>query len=64
MATELTALVVGASRGLGFALVDEWLKRGARVIATVRRRSEELGALQSTKKASMFAVIIGKGSKQ
>ena len=47
MAIELTVLVVGASRGLGLALVDEWLKRGARVIATVRRPSEDLSALQS-----------------
>lgn len=31
-----TALVIGASRGLGLALVEEYLKRGWHVIATVR----------------------------
>ncbi|MFC4527342.1 SDR family NAD(P)-dependent oxidoreductase [Dyella halodurans] len=31
-----TALIVGASRGLGLALAHEYLKRGWRVIATVR----------------------------
>ena len=32
----LTALIIGASRGLGLALAEEYLKRGWRVIATVR----------------------------
>lgn len=36
MSTPPTALIVGASRGLGLALVDEYLKRGWHVIATVR----------------------------
>jgi NAD(P)-dependent dehydrogenase (short-subunit alcohol dehydrogenase family) len=31
-----TALIIGASRGLGLALADEYLKRGWQVIATVR----------------------------
>lgn len=31
-----TALIVGASRGLGLALVQEYLKRGWNVVATVR----------------------------
>jgi NAD(P)-dependent dehydrogenase (short-subunit alcohol dehydrogenase family) len=34
--SEKTALIVGASRGLGLALVEEYLKRGWRVVATVR----------------------------
>lgn len=34
-----SVLVVGASRGLGLALVREWLRRGARVTATVRSRA-------------------------
>jgi NAD(P)-dependent dehydrogenase (short-subunit alcohol dehydrogenase family) len=46
MADRLTALIVGASRGLGLALAEEWLKRDARVIATVRSASHELTALQ------------------
>ncbi|MFY0405947.1 SDR family NAD(P)-dependent oxidoreductase [Solicola sp. PLA-1-18] len=33
---DLTVLVVGASRGLGLAIVQEHLRRGARVVATVR----------------------------
>jgi NAD(P)-dependent dehydrogenase (short-subunit alcohol dehydrogenase family) len=31
-----TALIIGASRGLGLALAQEYLKRGWRVVATVR----------------------------
>jgi NAD(P)-dependent dehydrogenase (short-subunit alcohol dehydrogenase family) len=34
--TEPTALIIGASRGLGLALAEEYLKRGWRVVATVR----------------------------
>jgi NAD(P)-dependent dehydrogenase (short-subunit alcohol dehydrogenase family) len=41
-----TALIVGASRGLGLELAEKWLKRGARVIATVRTPSERLSTLQ------------------
>ena len=37
--------MVGASRGLGLALVEEWLGRGWRVIATVRKPSDDLGGL-------------------
>jgi NAD(P)-dependent dehydrogenase (short-subunit alcohol dehydrogenase family) len=40
-----TALVIGASRGLGLALVEEWCGRGWRVIATVRSHSEGLEAV-------------------
>jgi NAD(P)-dependent dehydrogenase (short-subunit alcohol dehydrogenase family) len=36
MTTPPTALILGASRGLGLALADEYLKRGWRVIATAR----------------------------
>ncbi len=38
-------MVVGASRGLGLALVEEWLGRGWRVIATVRKPSADLDGL-------------------
>ena len=34
--TGKTALIIGASRGLGFALAAEFLARGWRVTATVR----------------------------
>lgn len=36
-----TALIVGASRGLGLGLVAEHLKRGFHVIATVRKSEDE-----------------------
>jgi NADP-dependent 3-hydroxy acid dehydrogenase YdfG len=34
---EKVALIIGASRGLGYALVEEYLKRGWHVIATERK---------------------------
>jgi NAD(P)-dependent dehydrogenase (short-subunit alcohol dehydrogenase family) len=40
-----TVLIVGASRGLGLALAEEYCSRGWQVIATVRRRSEPISAL-------------------
>jgi len=33
---QKTVLLIGASRGLGFAMVEEYLKRGWRVIATMQ----------------------------
>ncbi|WP_448031824.1 SDR family NAD(P)-dependent oxidoreductase [Bradyrhizobium liaoningense] len=42
MAKQKTALIVGASRGLGLALAEEYCARGFRVIATVRRPAKEL----------------------
>ncbi|TDG03862.1 SDR family NAD(P)-dependent oxidoreductase [Paraburkholderia guartelaensis] len=38
-AHQKTVLLIGASRGLGFAMVEEYLKRGWRVIATGRAGS-------------------------
>lgn len=35
-AKKFSALIVGASRGLGLALVEEYLRRGWHVVATVR----------------------------
>lgn len=37
--SQKTVLLVGASRGLGFAMVEEYLRRGWRVIATARASS-------------------------
>src|SRR5471030_515854 len=37
---QKTVLIFGASRGLGFAMVEEYLKRGWRVIATGRDSSK------------------------
>ena len=36
---QKTVLLIGASRGLGFAMVEEYLKRGCRVVATGRKAS-------------------------
>jgi NAD(P)-dependent dehydrogenase (short-subunit alcohol dehydrogenase family) len=58
MAERLTALIVGASRGLGLALAEEWLKRDARVIATVRSDSEELKTLQERFPSSLEIKIV------
>ena len=58
MADRLTALIVGASRGLGLALAEEWLKRDARVIATVRSDSEELKTLQQRFRGSLEIKIV------
>jgi NAD(P)-dependent dehydrogenase (short-subunit alcohol dehydrogenase family) len=58
MAERLTALIVGASRGLGLALAGEWLKRDARVIATVRSDSEELKTLQERFPGSLEIKIV------
>ncbi len=42
MHTTRTALVIGASRGLGLVLAQELARRGWRVIATTRRDSDAL----------------------
>ncbi|UEG54862.1 SDR family NAD(P)-dependent oxidoreductase [Mucilaginibacter daejeonensis] len=46
MENKQTVLVVGASRGLGLALVEEYCKRGFDVIATVRQQTDALQGLQ------------------
>jgi len=43
MSTPSTALIVGASRGLGLALAREYLQRGWHVVATVRDRLQHTG---------------------
>lgn len=53
MATASTVLIVGASRGLGLALAEEWLRRDARVIATQRSASQELSALHGRYSGSL-----------
>jgi len=45
---QQTALVVGASRGLGLALAEEYLKRGWQVIGTVRGSNTPLHGLKSS----------------
>jgi NAD(P)-dependent dehydrogenase (short-subunit alcohol dehydrogenase family) len=58
MAERSTALIVGASRGLGLALTEEWLKRDAHVIATVRSPSRELKALQDRYPRSLEIEVV------
>jgi NAD(P)-dependent dehydrogenase (short-subunit alcohol dehydrogenase family) len=53
MQRQSTVMVVGASRGLGLALVQEWCSRGERVIATVRRQSDALQTLARRFPASL-----------
>ncbi|WP_322102878.1 SDR family NAD(P)-dependent oxidoreductase [Paraburkholderia sp. J41] len=45
MGTKKTVLIVGASRGLGLALAEEYCERGWQVIATSRGRSPGLQRL-------------------
>lgn len=45
MTDKQTALIIGASRGLGLGLVREYLNRGWRVIATARGANEALHGL-------------------
>ena len=47
MTDDSVILIVGASRGLGLALADEYCKRGCHVIATSRGRSVGLDALRA-----------------
>ena len=47
MANKRTILIIGASRGLGLALVEQFCSRDWHVIATVRRKSPALDALKA-----------------
>ena len=53
MANKPTILIVGASRGLGLALVEQFCSRDWHVIATVRRKSAALDALKARFPASL-----------
>jgi NAD(P)-dependent dehydrogenase (short-subunit alcohol dehydrogenase family) len=47
LSSDKTLLLIGASRGLGFALAEEYLKRGWNVVATERSRTtSQLHTLQ------------------
>lgn len=48
MSHRRTILIIGASRGLGLALADQFCRRNWSVIATVRGRSSGLDALQAS----------------
>src|ERR1700692_3840527 len=53
MTTESTVLILGASRGLGLAMAEEWLKGDAKVLARQRRPSRDLSELQGRYPASL-----------
>ena len=53
MTRTSTVLVIGASRGLGLALVEEWCGRGWRVTATTRGPADQLAALAARFPASL-----------
>src|SRR3546814_7915834 len=54
--TQKTILLIGASRGLGLAMAEGYLKRGWRVIATGRESSTE--RLRQIAKASHGALEV------
>lgn len=67
MANQTTVLIVGASRGLGRALVEDWLGRGWRVIATARGQADGLQDLSVRFPASLEVETVDidqKGSVQ
>ena len=54
-----SVLITGANRGIGLALVKEFLKQGNRVIATARQpdKADELNALSKTYHEPNYTVI-------
>ncbi len=54
-----SVLITGANRGIGLALVKEFLKQGDRVIATARQpdKADELNALSKTYHEPNYTVI-------
>jgi NAD(P)-dependent dehydrogenase (short-subunit alcohol dehydrogenase family) len=51
--SQHTALLLGASRGLGLGLAREYLARGWRVIATARSDASKLEALEKSAKGNL-----------
>jgi NAD(P)-dependent dehydrogenase (short-subunit alcohol dehydrogenase family) len=58
MATRKTVLIIGASRGLGLALAEEYCGRDYQVIATVRAASKALDDLAARFPASLTIEIV------
>ena len=56
MADKKTAIVTGASQGIGAGLVEAFLKEGHNVVATSRRVSQSLIGLTRTSTPSMVVV--------
>jgi NAD(P)-dependent dehydrogenase (short-subunit alcohol dehydrogenase family) len=59
MTTKSTVLILGASRGLGLAMAEEWLKRDAKVIAAQRSVSRDLSELQGRYPGSVEIETVG-----
>jgi NAD(P)-dependent dehydrogenase (short-subunit alcohol dehydrogenase family) len=57
-ASQKTALLLGASRGLGLGLAREYLARGWRVIATARSKGSKLEALAKTAKGNLRVELV------
>ena len=53
MPNKKTALILGASRGLGLGLAREYLTRGWRVIGTARKDASKLEALEKDAKGDL-----------
>ena len=53
MPSQHTALLLGASRGLGLGLAGEYLARGWRVVATARDNGAKLEALEKNAKGNL-----------
>ncbi len=62
--TYSTALVTGASRGIGLGLVRELLAGGATVVATVRSSSNGLSELASEASGRLHIVQLDTGSAE
>ncbi|WP_374625590.1 SDR family oxidoreductase [Pandoraea sp.] len=59
VSTQKTVLLIGASRGLGYAMAEEYLRRGWRVIATARAGSSgRLAALAATVGGALEVEIV------
>ena len=57
-----TALIIGASRGLGLALVEEYWKRGWRVVGTVRGIGNSLQQAHKAVEGDVSGVVAGLGT--
>ena len=53
MPSQYTALLLGASRGLGLGLAHEYLARGWRVVATARSDASKLEVLKTSAKGNL-----------
>jgi NAD(P)-dependent dehydrogenase (short-subunit alcohol dehydrogenase family) len=64
MADKKTAIVTGASQGIGAGLVEAFLKEGYNVVATSRNVSQSLTVLTKTASESLVLVDGDIGKKE